>query len=119
MRGFALTIACEIHPLNNLRVLRYLNREMSQDNAARDRWYAHWIGEGLSALEALLEGIPGPFCFGKTPGLADVCLVPQLANARRMKCPIDGYPRLLRAEAEALKLPAFTDTAPERQPDAG
>lgn len=119
VRGFALTIACEIHPLNNLRVLRYLKREMDQSDAARDRWYAHWIGEGLSALEAMLGGQRGPFCFGDTPGLADICLVPQLANARRFNCPLEGYPMLLRAESAALARPEFRDTAPERQPDAG
>jgi maleylpyruvate isomerase len=118
-RGFALTIACEIHPLNNLRVLRYLKREMDQPDAARDRWYAHWIGEGLTALEAMLGGQPGPFCFGEAPGLADVCLVPQLANARRSNCPLDAYPALLRAESAALARPEFRDTAPEKQPDAG
>lgn len=119
VRGFALTIACEIHPLNNLRVLRYLKREMDQPDAARDRWYAHWIGEGLTALETMLGGQPGPFCFGEAPGLADVCLVPQLANARRFNCPLDAYPALLRAESAALARPEFRDTAPEKQPDAG
>ncbi len=118
VRGFALTIACEIHPLNNLRVLRYLKRDMGQEDAVRDRWYAHWIGEGLTALEAMLAGVSGPFCFGNAPTLADVCLVPQMANARRMNCPVEAYPSLLRAEAEALKLPAFAETAPDRQRDA-
>jgi maleylpyruvate isomerase len=118
VRGFALTIACEIHPLNNLRVLRYLKHELNQPDAARDRWYAHWIGEGLSALEAMLSGEPGPFCFGEAPGLADVCLVPQLANARRYNCPLDAYPSLQRSEAAALARPEFRDTAPEAQPDA-
>jgi maleylpyruvate isomerase len=99
VRGFALTIACEIHPLNNLRVLRYLKREMDQPDSARDRWYAHWIGEGLTAL-------------------ADICLVPQLANARRFNCPLDAYPSLLRAESAALARPEFRDTAPEKQSDA-
>ncbi|HSU04934.1 MAG TPA: maleylacetoacetate isomerase [Acetobacteraceae bacterium] len=119
VRGFALTVACDIHPLNNLRVLRYLKRELGQSDAARDAWYAHWIAEGLGALEGMLHGVPGPFCYGETPGLADICLVPQMANARRLNCPLDGYPLLLRAEAAAAALPAFRDTAPERQPDAG
>jgi maleylacetoacetate isomerase len=119
VRGFALAIACDIHPLNNLRVLRYLNQAMDQSDAARDAWYQHWIAEGLTALEALLRDAgPGPFCFGDAPGLADVCLVPQMANARRYKCLLDAYPKLRRAEAAALALPAFHDTAPERQPDA-
>jgi maleylpyruvate isomerase len=119
VRGVALTIACEIHPLNNLRVLRYLKQQMDQPDAAREGWYAHWIGEGLSALEAMLSGQRGPFCFGETPGLADICLIPQLANARRMKCPLDAYPTLLRVESSALARAEFSGTAPERQPDAG
>lgn len=118
-RAIALTVACEIHPLNNLRVLRYLKHEMAQPDAARDRWYAHWIQEGLGALEAMLAGEPGPFCFGETPGLADVCLVPQLANARRFNCPVEPYPRLLQAEAAALARAEFRYTAPDSQPDAG
>jgi len=119
VRAFALAIACDIHPLNNLRVLRYLKRTMDQSDEARDTWYHHWIAEGLTALEALLrEAGPGPFCFGGAPGLADICLVPQMANARRYKCPLDAYPLLQRAEAAALALPAFRDTAPEHQPDA-
>lgn len=119
VRAFALAIACEIHPLNNLRVLQYLEHAMRQPEATRTAWYHHWIAEGLVALEALLQNAGhGPFCFGDTPGLADVCLVPQMANARRFKCPLDAYPTLLRAEVAALALPAFRDTAPEHQPDA-
>jgi maleylpyruvate isomerase len=119
VRAFALAIACDIHPLNNLRVLQYLEHAMDQHRVVRDEWYRHWIAEGLTALEALLprDG-SGPFCFGATPGLADVCLVPQMANARRLKCLLDPYPQLRRAEAAALALPAFRDTAPDRQPDA-
>jgi maleylacetoacetate isomerase len=120
VRGFAMAIACDIHPLNNLRVLQYLENVLGQGQEARNAWYHHWIAEGLTALEALMQDAgAGPFCFGATPGLADVCLVPQMANARRYKCPLDAYPTLLRAEAAALALPAFRDTAPERQPDAG
>jgi maleylacetoacetate isomerase len=119
VRAFALAIACDIHPLNNLRVLRYLKHAMDQTDEARDTWYRHWIAEGLAALEALLRNAgPGPFCFGDAPGIADICLVPQMANARRYKCMLDAYPMLQRAEAAALALPAFRDTAPERQPDA-
>ncbi len=118
VRAFAQTVACEIHPLNNLRVLRYLNHALGQDQAERDTWYAHWIAEGLTALEAMIGPEPGPFCFGAAPGLADICLVPQLGNARRMNCPVEPYPRLLAAEAAALALPAFRDAAPDRQPDA-
>jgi len=120
VRAVALTIACDIHPLNNLRVLRYLTHAMDQSDEARDRWYHHWIAEGLGALETMLRDAgPGPFCFGDTPSLADVCLVPQMANARRYKCPLDAYPTLQRAEAAALSSSAFRDTAPEHQPDAG
>ncbi|HET6182936.1 MAG TPA: maleylacetoacetate isomerase [Acetobacteraceae bacterium] len=118
IRAFALTVACDIHPLNNLRVLRYLKNAMGQDDAARDEWYRHWIAEGLTALEAMVCGNAGPFCFGAAPTLADVCLVPQLSNARRFNCPLDAYPTLLRADAAAGALPAFAAAAPDRQPDA-
>ena len=118
VRAFALTITCDIHPLNNLRVLQYLERTLGQDKAARDAWYAHWIAEGLGALEAMLAAESGPFCFGAAPTQADICLIPQLGNARRFACPLDAFPKLLRAEAAALALPAFRDAAPDRQPDA-
>ena len=119
VRAFALTIACDIHPLNNLRVLQYLERAMGQPKAARDTWYQHWIAEGLDALEAMVGGEAGPFCFGAAPTLADICLIPQLGNARRFDCPLGAFPTLLRAEATALALPAFRDAAPDRQQDAG
>jgi maleylacetoacetate isomerase len=119
VRAFALGIACEIHPLNNLRVLRYLKNAMGQSDSARDMWYHHWIAEGLTALETIVRDTgPGPFLFGAAPSMADVCLVPQMANARRFKCPVDVYPTLLRAETAALAVPAFRDSAPDRQPDA-
>jgi maleylpyruvate isomerase len=119
VRAFALGIACEIHPLNNLRVLRYLKNAMGQSDSARDMWYHHWIAEGLTALETIVGDTgPGPFLFGAAPSMADVCLVPQMANARRFKCPVDVYPTLLRAETAALAVPAFRDSAPDRQPDA-
>jgi maleylpyruvate isomerase len=119
VRAFALGVACEIHPLNNLRILRYLKDPMGQSDAARDQWYQHWIAEGLTALETTVRDTgPGPFLFGGAPGMADVCLVPQLANARRLKCAVDLYPTLLRAEAAALAVPAFRQSAPDRQPDA-
>ncbi|MGA9866393.1 MAG: maleylacetoacetate isomerase [Acetobacteraceae bacterium] len=117
VRAIALTIACDIHPLNNLRVLRYLKDSMGHDQTVRDAWYAHWIAEGLGAVEAMLRG-PGSFCHGDTPTLADVCLVPQMANARRLNCSLEAYPTLLRAEAAAQALPAFRDAAPDRQQDA-
>jgi maleylacetoacetate isomerase len=112
--ALALTIACDIHPLNNLRVLRYLEEELGQGTDERTRWYAHWIAEGFAALEALASPRAGRFLFGDTPGLADICLVPQLFNARRFSVPVDAYPTLLRAEEEANKLEAFAAAHPDR-----
>jgi maleylacetoacetate isomerase len=107
-------VSCDIHPLNNLRVLRYLSATLGQDQAARDLWYAHWIGEGLAALELLAAPNSGKYLFGDSPSLADICLVPQLYNARRFSVPIDGYATLLRAEAEANRLDAFASAHPDR-----
>ncbi len=120
VRAFALTIACDIHPIDNLRVLRYLKRQMGQKQPAIDDWYRHWLIEGLPALEAMLarHGGDGPFCFGASPGLAELVLVPQLANARRVDRRLDAYPLLLRADAAARDLPAFAAAAPSAQPDA-
>jgi maleylpyruvate isomerase len=120
VRGIALAIACDIHPLNNLRVLKYLKGELGQDQAQVDRWYAHWIATGLAALEARLarDARTGTFCMGEAPGLADICLVPQIHNAERMQCNLDAYPVLRRIAAAARALPAFAAAAPERQPDA-
>ena len=115
VRAMAMTIACDIHPLNNLRVLKYLKGALGQDQAAVDRWYAHWISEGLPALEALASPRAGDFLFGDTPSLADVCLVPQLFNARRFNVPIDAFPTLLRADANATKLDAFAAAHPDAQ----
>jgi maleylacetoacetate isomerase len=114
VRTMALLVACDIHPLNNLRVLRYLEHELGVDQPARDRWYAHWIAEGLQALEALAAPRAGRFLFGDAPSLADVCLVPQLYNARRFDVPLDAYPTLLRADAEAAALDAFAAAHPDR-----
>lgn len=114
VRAMALAIACDIHPLNNLRVLHHLRDELGQDEAARDRWYRHWIAEGLGPLEALAAPRAGDFLFGDAPTLADVCLVPQLYNARRFNVPLDAYPTLLRADASAQALDAFASAAPER-----
>lgn len=121
VRAFSLAIACDIHPLNNLRLLKYLKRSLGQDQTAIDAWYRHWIVIGLPALEAMLERAhsPGPFCFGAGITLADVCLIPQLANARRYECPLDGFPRLVRADEAANAHPAFQTAAPSMQPDAG
>jgi maleylacetoacetate isomerase len=115
VRAMAMAIACDIHPLNNLRVLKYLKGELGQDQAAVDRWYAHWISEGLPALEALAAPRAGDFLFGDQPTIADVCLVPQLFNARRFKVPLDAYPTLLRADANAAGLDAFAAAHPDRQ----
>jgi maleylacetoacetate isomerase len=120
VRAFAQIIACDIHPLQNLRVLRWLKNEYDQEQADLDRWCRHWIEEGLTACEAILSrrGDAGPFCFGAAPGLADICLVPQLFSARRFGLDLSAFPLLLRAEAAASQLPAFADAAPARQPDS-
>lgn len=120
VRAIALAIACDIHPINNLRVLNYLQTELGIDEHAKDRWYAHWIAEGLSGLESMLanDHRTGTYCFGDTPTLADICLVPQIFNAERMKCPLDAYPTLCRLAANACALPAFIAAEPSRQPDA-
>lgn len=108
----ALLIACDIHPVDNLRVLKRLESQFGADQAARDTWYRHWIAEGLQALETMAG--PGPFLGGDAPDLSDVCLVPQLYNARRVDLPLDAYPRLLRADAAAAKLDAFAAAHPDR-----
>ena len=111
----SLTIACDIHPLNNLRVLKYLKGILGHSQEEVDAWYAHWIREGLSALKAMAVPSAGAFLFGNAPTLADVCLVPQLYNARRYNMPLDDYPTLLRAEENANKLDAFAAAHPDRQ----
>lgn len=120
VRALALAIACDIHPLNNLRVLRYLKDPLQLDDAARDAWYAHWIAVGFAALEASLAADPrtGHHCHGDQPGLADLCLVPQVYNAERMQCDLAPYPTLRRLAAAARALPAFEAAEPARQPDA-
>ena len=114
VRSLAMTIACDIHPINNLRVLKYLKGELGQEQAAVDRWYAHWVREGLAPLEAMARTRAGAFLFGDAPTLADVCLVPQLYNARRFDVPLDPYPTLRRAEESAGALPAFAAAHPDR-----
>jgi maleylacetoacetate isomerase len=120
VRAIALSIACDIHPLDNLRVLRYLLHTMGASEAAKDAWYRHWVDVGLAALESQLAREPatGEFCHGSAPTLADCCLVPQLANARRAGIPLDAYPTLTRIEARCSALAAFATAAPEKQPDA-
>ena len=114
VRSLAMTVACDVHPLNNLRVLKYLKNELGQEQAAIDSWYAHWVTEGLAALEGLAAPRAGAFLFGDTVTLADVCLVPQLYNARRFSVPLDPYPTLRRADESASALPAFAAAHPER-----
>jgi maleylacetoacetate isomerase len=113
--AMAMAVACDIHPLNNLRVLKYLKNELGHSQEEVDRWYAHWIREGLPALEAMAAPKAGNFLFGDGPTGADVCLVPQLYNARRFNVPIDDCPTLLRAEENANKLEAFAAAHPDRQ----
>jgi maleylacetoacetate isomerase len=113
--ALSLVIVADIHPLNNLRVLKYLKGELGQPQEAVDRWYAHWISEGLPAIETLAEPHAGAFLFGDAPTAADICLVPQLYNARRFNVPIGDWPTLLRAEENANKLEAFAAAHPDRQ----
>jgi maleylpyruvate isomerase len=117
VRGFALAIAAEIHAVQNLRVLNRI-KALGHPQAVADAWAHDTIAEGLAACEAMLPPGVGPFCFGTAPGLAECCLVPQLYNARRFGVALAAMPRLLAAEAACLRLPAFADTAPERQPDS-
>lgn len=121
VRSLAQLIGCEIHPLNNLRVLQHLEGEfgISGDRRRLD-WYHHWLREGFRALEQRLasEAETGRFCHGDTPGLADLCLVPQLYNARRFELPLEDYPHLTAIDAACAELSAFRDAAPEAQPDA-
>ena len=113
--ALALTIACDIHPLNNLRVLKYLRVELGRDEEAKDRWYRHWVTEGLAALEAAAAPRAGTFLFGDSPTLADICLVPQLYNARRFSVPIAQFPTLRRADETASAHPAFAAAHPDKQ----
>ena len=120
VRSMALIIACEIHPIQNLRVLVHLKNDLKQSDDDLNLWARHWIGLGLSAVEQLVVSGPkrGKFCFGDTPTLADICLIPQLANARRFGCDLSVYPTLLQIETACNALPAFANAAPEKQPDA-
>lgn len=113
VRAMAMAIACDIHPINNLRVLKYLKGKLGHDQDAVDAWYRHWIAEGLAPLETIAAPRAGKFLFGDQPTIADVCLVPQLYNARRFAVPLDGYPTLVRADAAAQALPAFAAAHPD------
>ena len=119
VEALALTIACDVHPLNNLRVLKYLKGPLGQDEAARNHWYAHWVREGFTALEAMAKPRAGRFLFGDSPTLADVCLVPQVYNARRFEVPLDDFPTLVAADSEASRLEPFAAAHPDRVKPAG
>jgi maleylacetoacetate isomerase len=116
VRALAQIIACEIHPLNNTAPLRYLKNQLGQDQSAIDAWYHHWVIEGFEALEALIK--PEPYAYGKDVTLADICLVPQVANARRLKVPLDKFPKIVAVDAACTALPAFDRASPAKQPDA-
>lgn len=117
-RALALDVACEIHPLNNLRVLRYLVRDMKVSEEDKNRWYKHWVETGLEVVERQLAAVPGTFCHGATPTIADCCLVPQIFNAQRFECRLDHVPHVMRVYEACMKLPAFERTRPEACPDA-
>ena len=120
VRGIAMSIACDIHPLNNLRVLRYLVRQLNVSEDEKNAWYRHWCEQGLAALETMLakDKRVGDFCYGNTPSLADCCLIPQIANAQRLNCDLSRMPTLNRINAACLVLDAFAQAAPSQQPDA-
>ncbi len=115
VRALALAVACDIHPLNNLRVLKYLKNDLGVSEEAKDEWYRHWVAEGLVALEEMARPRAGAFLFGDSPTIADVCLVPQLYNARRFSVPITDYPTLRRADETASAHAAFAAAHPDRQ----
>lgn len=120
LRSLALTIACEIHPLNNLRVLRYLMRELKIGEEDKNAWYRHWCEHGLASVETLLakDRRTGTFCYGEAPTLADCFLIPQIANAQRMNCDLSRMPTIMRINDACLALDAFAAASPARQPDA-
>ena len=115
-RALAEIVACDIHPLNNIGSLRYLKRELHQEQAAIDAWYHHWVLTGFEAIEALVH--PGPYACGGAVTVADLCLVPQVYNARRLNVPLDKFPKIVAIDTACLALPAFDQARPENQPDA-
>jgi maleylacetoacetate isomerase len=119
VRALAAIVACDIHPINNLRVLRYLHGPLGHDQAAIETWYNHWIATGFEALERLLAADPatGRFCHGDRPGLADIALVPQVVNSERYKLDLAPYPTIARIYSNSLELDAFTAAHPNNQPD--
>jgi maleylacetoacetate isomerase len=116
VRAVSQIIACDIHPLNNLGTLQYLKNELHQEQAAIDAWYHHWVITGFEAVEKMIK--PGPYAFGSQPSLADICLVPQVANARFLKVPLDAFPKIVAVNEACLALEAFDKARPENQPDA-
>lgn len=120
VRSLAQSVACEIHPLNNLRVLQYLDHELKVDEPTKAAWYRHWITLGFAAIETILANNPatGTYCHGNTPGMADCCLIPQIANSRRYDTPLEAFPTILRIEQACLALDAFAKAAPQVQVDA-
>ncbi|MGI9229352.1 MAG: maleylacetoacetate isomerase [Gammaproteobacteria bacterium] len=120
IQSAAQIIACDIHPLDNLRVLNYLKHHLRHDQDAVDDWYRHWVVQGLQVLEQLVrpDNANAPFCFGNRPSLADICLAPQMYNARRFAVDLSPYPRLCGIDEQLLSLPAFADAMPDKQPDA-
>jgi len=120
VRALAMSVACDIHPIQNLRVLNYLRADFAADDAVVRRWCQHWIATGFEGLETMLaaDARTGTFCFGDTPGLADICVVPQVANAINFKLDLAPYPNLMRIHESCMALPAFAEAHPSRQPDA-
>ena len=120
VRSLALSIACDIHPLNNLRVLLYLTQELNVSEEDKNRWYRHWCEQGLAAIESVLarDLRVGIYCFGKMPTLADCCLIPQVANAQRLQCDLSAMPTILRINAACMELESFRHASPANQPDA-
>jgi maleylacetoacetate isomerase len=118
VRSLCELIACEIHPLNNLRVLQHLKRALGQSEEQVNAWYRHWIGDGLAKFEAELAGSRSKFCQGEAPTMADCCLVPQIFNAKRYHCDLAAYPTTMRVFEACMKLEAFDRAQPSKQPDA-
>jgi maleylacetoacetate isomerase/maleylpyruvate isomerase len=120
VRSLALLIACEIHPLNNLRVLQHLKRNLAQDEEGINTWYRHWVADGLAKFEADVLSHPGTgrYCHGDTPTMADCCLIPQIFNAKRYECDLGPYPATMRIFDACMQLEAFDKAQPMKQPDA-
>ncbi|MBA5688942.1 maleylacetoacetate isomerase [Rugamonas apoptosis] len=120
VRALAMTVACDTHPLTNLRVLKYLKGALGLSEEVKTQWYKHWLGEGMAMLEAHLANEPqtGRFCHGDTPTMADCCLVPQVFNAQRFELDLAPYPTIMRIHANCVALPAFAAAHPSQQPDA-